>query len=75
MPAAAPGRAPGRSSIHVGSVEFPCHIKPRQGQEADTPIRSRVGPFNVFSGLCAGRMWSHPSGGFKCPGKITLLFQ
>lgn len=27
--------APVRPSIHAGSVEFPCHIKPWQGQETD----------------------------------------
>lgn len=32
---------PVRPSIHAGSVEFPCHIKPRWGQEADTLIKEQ----------------------------------
>lgn len=40
--------APVRPSIHAGSVEFPCHIKPQRGQEADTPIKEQSGIFQCF---------------------------
>lgn len=53
--AATPGTAPVRPGIRAGSVEFPCHIKPQQGQEADTLIKEQCGTFQcLLSGFSAG---------------------
>lgn len=55
-PCAAPGPGPVRPGIDGGSVEFPCHIKPRWGQEGDTLIREQKGIFHcLLSGFHWGR--------------------
>lgn len=52
---AAPSMAQVRPSIGARSVEFPCHMKPLRGQEADALSEEQSGTFRcLVSGFDAG---------------------